>query len=337
MCNSHVYFMLHEFRGWPVSLHIFLSMWRYRLQRERWERHPAASLRSQARRVLICWRFVRGMKGSGGAAKSFKAWPSTPLVTKVAQRVLRGLWRNLAPLTLSYAHLSTFPASAGPATVFVTVCVCVCGEVRVRGCPCVFVCLSGAMFGFVWVMNSMLPSAVSHAVCDTEACNKTGPSIEGSISDVTSPRCWSWEFVSISFPLWAYKKASITSCLCSATKPLNEYNLCCICSEKPTNIVLCIRSHAYIINRSIISMSASLMWYHNIMFPCFDPSWLFPSRELLQNLQEHHTLVDPTLHKLCLMHLSPSMETPLTMLFHSTLMEGLQLSVADRHLGQRDS
>lgn len=49
----------------------FLSLWRFRLQRERDERHPAASSRSQERRVLICWRFVRRMKGRRGAAKSF--------------------------------------------------------------------------------------------------------------------------------------------------------------------------------------------------------------------------------------------------------------------------
>lgn len=55
----------------------------------------------------------------------------------------------------------------------------------------------------------------------------------------------------------------------------------------------------------------------------------------MQNLQEHHALTGPTLHKLCLMHLSLSMG--LTMLFHNTLMEGLQLSMADRHLGERDS
>lgn len=52
-----IMFMFQEFRGWPIqpslSLHIFLSTWRYRLQRERDERHPAASPRSQARRALI--------------------------------------------------------------------------------------------------------------------------------------------------------------------------------------------------------------------------------------------------------------------------------------------
>lgn len=159
--------MFHEFRGWPIqlclSLHIFLSMWRYGHQRERDDRHPAASSRSQARRVLMCWRFVREMKGRGGAAKlSFKAWPSRPLVTKVAQHVPRGLWRNLAPLALSYAHLSIFSGSAGPANVFLTVFVCVGMGVFVG----IHVCFSGAVFGLVllFVMNSMLPSAVSHAV-----------------------------------------------------------------------------------------------------------------------------------------------------------------------------
>ena len=168
MCNNHVYFMFHEFRGWPthprLSLRIFLSMWRYRLQRERDERHPAAFLRSQARRAATCWRFIRGMKGSRGAAKSFKAWPSPPLVTKVAQRVLRGLWGNLAPLTLSYAHLSTLPGLRWPPPR-----VCLCGGI----CVC-FLCLSGAVFCFVWVMNSVLPppSAARHAVCDAEAWRK---------------------------------------------------------------------------------------------------------------------------------------------------------------------
>lgn len=108
-----------------LPLHVFLSTWRYCLQKETDERHPATSSRSETRRALMCWRFIRQMKGSRGASKSFKAWPSPPLVTKVAQHVLRGLWRNLARPALSYAHLSTFPASAGPAPVFMTVYVCV--------------------------------------------------------------------------------------------------------------------------------------------------------------------------------------------------------------------
>lgn len=55
-------------------------------------------------------------------------------------------------------------------------------------------------------MNSMLPSAESQAVCDSEDWNETWPSIESNISEVTSSCCWSWEFVSISFP--EYKKTS---------------------------------------------------------------------------------------------------------------------------------
>lgn len=39
------------------------------------------------------------------------------------------------------------------------------------GCFFVFfdVSMHVCVLGFVWIMNSMLPSALSHAVCDTEA------------------------------------------------------------------------------------------------------------------------------------------------------------------------
>lgn len=118
------------------------------------ERHPAALSRSRARRALICWRFVRGMKGRRGAA-----WPNPPLVTKVSQHVLRGLWRNLAPLSLSYAHLSTFPASAGLATVFMTVFMCVCVAAGVCACLCVYQVQCLALLG-LWIPCSPVRRAM---------------------------------------------------------------------------------------------------------------------------------------------------------------------------------
>lgn len=270
MCNNHVYFMFHEFRGWPIqlclSLHIFLSTWRYCLQRESDERHPAASSRSQAWRALTCWRFVKRMKGRGGASKTFKAWPSPPLVTKVAQRVLRGLWRNLAPLALLYAHPSTFPASAGPC---VYDCVCVCRvNVCFRGYLSVFGFLQckGAMFG-LWI----------HAPQCSESCCVWYWSLKQKRAMYRSQTfhmpplscCWRWKFVSISFTSWKHKKTYIATPLWvplnSLMNVISMVSLLSRCSEKPTNGPQGMRAHAYMINRSITSISASLMWHHNIM------------------------------------------------------------------------
>ena len=115
----------------------------------------------------------------------------------------------------SYAHLSAFQASTGPVTVLLTVCVWVWwGDVHV------------CVLGFVWVINSVLACAVSHAVCDTEAWEKENKKLFWSqlFRCHLSSCCWSWEFVSISFPLWEYKKVSVTPYCCSAAYLLMHKN-----------------------------------------------------------------------------------------------------------------
>ena len=186
-----------------VSAHLLVHVKIFRLQRERDERHPAASSRSQARRAATCWRFIRGMKGSRGAAKSFKAWPSPPLVTKVAQRVLRGLWRNLASLTLSYAHLSTLPGLRWPPP-----CVCLCEYL------CVFLvfirCSVWLCLGYEFhARQCSAPRCVWRWSLEEKKKKKKWPSIEANI-----PLLWS-----------LFEKATGFPPLCSAAKLSDEYEL----------------------------------------------------------------------------------------------------------------
>lgn len=73
-----------------------------------------------------------------------------------------GIWLLLH----SYAHLLSLPLLA--LSPLSSECWCLCGEdvqLFVFFCVSMHVCV----LGFVWTMNSMLPSALSHAVCDTEA------------------------------------------------------------------------------------------------------------------------------------------------------------------------
>lgn len=194
MYSSHVYFMFNEFRGWPAQLSLSACSSSCPCEdiafREKgYKRHPAASSRSQAGRVLICWRFMRGMKDRRGAAKSFKAWPSPPLVTEVAQHVLRGLWRNLAPLTLMCTS-KRFLSLCWP-SLYVCFWLC-CMVVYVHGGLCMFVWL--VLFG-LWIPCSPVQWAMLCVILNPEI--KTGPSIEASISDVTSPHAVEAESLSV--------------------------------------------------------------------------------------------------------------------------------------------
>lgn len=153
--------------------------------------------------------------------------------------------------------------------------------------------------------------------------------------------CWSWKFVSISFPLWKYKKTYIATPL---WVPLNSLmnmiymvSLLSRCSEKPTNGPQGMRAHAYMINRSITSISASLMWHHNILSLLLWSGLVISIQgTAAKPAGTSHTrrpntsqaLFDASVYK----H-----GDSLTVLFQSTLMGGLQLSVTDRHLGERDS
>lgn len=331
MCNHHVFFMFHEFRGCPIqlclSLHICLSMWRHCLQRERDERHPAASTRSQAGRALICWRFVRRMKSRRGAAKSFKARPSPPLVTR---------WHNAcweAPLAPSYAHLSTFqPRLAFSLSLWL--CLCVCGmNVGFCGYPCVFGCLYGAVLNpcspVHWAMLCVKLKPKTNTLSCTEA-------IISNAASLMLMKCL--QFFSTSFPLWKYKKTSIALQLNSFMNMIYMISLLSRCSEEPTNGPQAMCTHAYMINRSITSISASLMWHHHIMSPpalirsgYFHPGNCCKTCRTIthtRRLNTSQTLFDASVYK----HGDSQ-----SVLFQRTLMEGLQLSVADRHLGKRDS
>ena len=165
---------------------------------------------------------------------------------------------------------------------------------------------------------------------------KRGPSIEAGISDVTSPCCWS-------------VSASVSHCGNSGLPPLllqfaeqqkllNGYDLLGISSVKMfSSVRSCVRSGAHMITRSIIFMSASLMWHHNVTTLLFDQSQLFPSRELLRKPAGIWLTCRPSAPQALFDAFVSKHGDPPTVLFHRTLMEGLQLSMADRHVEERDS
>lgn len=115
------------------------------------------------------------------------------------------------------------------------------------------------------------------------------------------------------------------------------------CSEEPTKGPQAMCTHACMINWSISSISASLMWHHPIMpHPLLPPPPLWS--ELVISIQgtaakpagPTHTRRPNTSQSLFDASVYKHGDSQ-PVFFQSTLMEGLQLSVADRHLGKRDS
>lgn len=149
--------------------------------------------------------------------------------------------------------------------------------------------------------------------------------------------CWSWEFVSICFLLWENKKASKPLSCCSAPKaPQSSRSARCWgfaeALRAPPKFRDRFHSHACMINRSITSIKN---FFHVISHYYITPALIRDGNfhrgnccKTWGNITQSNTqYFTSSVWCICLQ----ASGSPV--LFHSALMEGLQLSVADRHLG----
>lgn len=153
------------------------------------------------------------MNCSRRGAESLKAWPSPPLVSKVAIHVLRVLWRNLALLTLICT--SERPPSLCWPCHCVPDCVSLC--VRSFAHLCVRFCLG---YQFSARLCSQ-PCCVWYWRLKKEKETIESPTKASFFWCHLCLCCWSWEFVSIRFPLREHKKG-LNNCLllqCSRIMP----------------------------------------------------------------------------------------------------------------------